>query len=283
MRPDDFFEDDPDDLFGGATPVGRRFRRDFVTALRRGSAAEGDDVEVGVGLARLIHDELEAFGTGGGGMLEDAEIREALLALRAVTQRLGMSDFAVPFRDFTTFRNYWIREGARGSWQARRDLLASLFDGLHDRLSELESQTLTASLANPVSPHGRTGWARIDEEIAELRRHFQAARTPQDYRNVGNDCVIVTEALSRQLYDPERHLREGESEPPIANTKQRLERFVEDAAAGSDASLRKLVRASIEMAQAVKHRDTSNRRDAGIASDAVILLANMLRRLVNDD
>lgn len=137
-----------------------------------------------------------------------------------------------------------------------------------------------SSLAQPVSPRGRTGWAKVDEELTEMRRHFEIARTPQDYRNVGNDPVTVTVALSRQVYDPAKHLRAGEEEPAVGQTKQRLERFVEDALAGKDnAAARRLVRASIEMAQDVKHSDTPTRRDAGLAADAVILLANLLRRL----
>jgi hypothetical protein len=39
----------------------------------------------------------------------------------------------------------------------------------------------------------------------------------------------------------------------------------------------------IEMAQEVKHRSTRNRREAGIAADSVILLANILRRLDEED
>jgi hypothetical protein len=120
----------------------------------------------------------------------------------------------------------------------------------------------------------------VDTEIAELRRHFQTARTPQDYRNVGNDCVLVVERLSGTVYSAERHLRPGEEEPPFANTKQRLDRFIEDSLQGADnAPLRKLARATIEMAQAVKHRSTPNRTEAGMAADGVILLANLLRRI----
>jgi hypothetical protein len=79
-------------------------------------------------------------------------------------------------------------------------------------------------------------------------------------------------------------LRDGEEEPPIGKTKQRIGRFVEDAAPGSDAAvLRKLVRSSIEYAQEVKHRDTGSRKEAGIAADSVILLANLLRRLDEDE
>jgi hypothetical protein len=278
MRPDDFFEDELDDIFD--LPVGSRFRISMARDLRRGSLASAPDVEAAVALARLVHDELEAYGTAGGDRLTDGEMREALVALRVVVDRLGLGGFDPPFTDFTTFRSYWLREGAYGSWQARRDLLSYVFDQLHDQLSDLETKALTSALADPISPRGRTGWQRVDEEIAELRRHFQTARTPQDYRNVGNDCVIVTEAISRTVYDADRHLRPGETEPPVANTKQRLDRFVEDALPSAEnASLRRLARAAIDVAQAIKHRSTPTRRDAGVAADAVILLANLLRRI----
>lgn len=90
----------------------------------------------------------------------------------------------------------------------------------------------------------------------------------------------MTEALSRQVYDVNCHLRPGETEPPVAQTKQRIERFVEDAASGaSNAEVRKLARAAIELSQAVKHSSTPSRRQAGIAADSVVQLANLLRRL----
>ena len=112
----------------------------------------------------------------------------------------------------------------------------------------MEQQALASSLVDPISPHARTGWSAVDTEVSELRRHFLNARTPQDYRNVGQDCVVVTESLSRQVYDPNRHLREGEEELPVAKTKERIGRFVEDAAPGPDnAALRKVARAVIEL------------------------------------
>lgn len=285
MRPDDFYVHDP----LGPGP-GRELDAALLRDLRSGPVEGRTDIEVGVALARLVHDDLQRFGTGGGEEMADVEIREAFLALRAVVDRLGV-EFDPPYRDFSTFKNYWTHEGAagggafrgvagRGGYQARRDLLAETFDGLHDKLADLETHALSSTLTDPISPRTRTGWAGVDTEISELRRHFQNASTAQDYRGIGNDCVHVTEALSRQVYDPATHLRDGEQEPPVAQTKQRLERYVEDAAPGPDnAALRKLARATIEMAQQVKHSETPTRREAGIAADAVIQLANLLRRL----
>ncbi|UUV32209.1 hypothetical protein NQK81_01805 [Amycolatopsis roodepoortensis] len=281
MKPDDFFLDRPhrDNPLWPDDLGPRRVDDDLLDRLRRGPLDDHDDVEAAIGLARLAHEELERFGTGGGVELAEQEIRIALIALNAVVRRIGITTFELPFRDFATFKGHWKRNGC-DSYQSRRDLLNDLFLPLHDELIELENEALSSTLAQPISPRPVTGWAGVDAEIAELRRHFQQAKTEQDYRNVGNDCVIITEALSRQVFDPHLHLRDRETEPPVGKTKVRIERYIEDALPGPEnAELRKLARSAIEFAQLIKHRSTPTRREAGIAADTVILLANILRRL----
>ena len=275
MLPDDFYDQSED----GWGNYARRLDLDMLHDLRSGPHATVPDAEVGSALAHLVHDQFTAAGTGGGHDLDDGEMREALTALRAICDRLAVA-YGVPFRDFTTFRAYWLRKGASGSWQARRSLLAEIFDPMHDRLEALQQQSLAATLATPITAQPQTGWLAVDHEIAELRRQFLKATTPQDYNAVGLVCVRLTEALSGTVYDPAKHLRTGESEPPIANTKQRLDRYIEDSEPGPDqASLRRLARAAIEYAQHVKHSGAPSRREAGIAADATLLLANILRRL----
>jgi hypothetical protein len=197
MRADDYFEElTVGPSYDWSLGAPRNFRRDWITQLRTGPLPTVPDVEAGVALARLVHDDLERFGTSGGQELSEDDMRISMLALRELTRRLNLS-FEPPFRDYGTFRSFWMRNDGYGSWQARRDILSQLFDPLHDALADLETAALRSTLSTAVSPRGRTGWDRVDAEIAELRRHFQLAQTPQDYRNVGNDCVIVTEALSR--------------------------------------------------------------------------------------
>jgi hypothetical protein len=278
MRVDDLFEVDPSPLAG----PDRHFRHDFVAQLRVGPIASLADADIAVPLARLVHDELQGYGTNGVCELTEQGMRTALSALLVTIDRLGIRDFNLPFRDFPTFRGHWIKEGAKGSWQARRDLLNELFDPLHDQLAAVQVRALKSTLAQPVTSHSRTGWPLVDEEIGELRRHFRNARTIQDYRAVGNDCAQVMEALSAIAYDPQIHLRGGETEPPVQQTKNRLDRVIEVGWVGpGDADLRKLARASIEVAQKVKHSSTPSAQEAGIAADAVILVANMFRRLRN--
>ena len=135
----------------------------------------------------------------------------ALLALRAVTKRLGL-DFDPPYRNLSTFRSFWMRNGGSGSWQTRREMLEDVFEPLHLELVRREERTFDA-LAYAVTPHPSLGWEGVDEEIQELRRRFQTASTSQDYRALGTNCVGVLEALSRVVSDPAKHLREGESVP----------------------------------------------------------------------
>ena len=288
MRADDFYINQLDtqssmDADPWAEPVYIRcFDTDLVTALRKGPLPDRSDVEAAIALAELVHSELEAFGTGGGGSLSsNDDIGLAVIVLRSVTNRLGVS-FELPYRNFATFYGYWKRNGAEGSWQARRDMLDEVFEPLHLELLRLEERTFDA-LADPISPRNQLGWPLVDGEVRELRRRFQAAVTPQDYRSIGGHCVGVVEALSRTVYDPKKHLDEGEDEPPVDKTKQRLGRYVERSLSGkANEELRRLVNSSIEFAQAVKHGSGGTRQDAGIAADATIMLANLLRRIDDD-
>ena len=257
---------------------------DRLRALIEARDPEGHtDLDVTLALMDLVRDDLQHSGTegSGSGRISDIDMRVAVRALERSSERAGQP-FKLPFRDHTTWKSYWIRKGAAGTggWQARRDLLGDLFDESYASLMAAQDRALDSTLAEAVSPRERLGWHEVDTAIGELRKHFRTAETPQDYKAVGLDCVTITEALGRVVYNHARHTPAGEAEPHEGKTKLRLERYIEERLPGAEsAELRKLTRAAIEMAEAVKHGRTPDRTKAGIAADAVILLANMLRRL----
>lgn len=270
MRVEDFWIDED---------AGQQLNIALLQDLRRAPTRKYSDLEAAIALARLLHEQFQRFGTDSTEEITDAGSREAMRTLVVLTDRLGIT-FSPPFRDLSGFRAYWGSHGGYGSWAARRGMLQELFDPLHEALERLEEDILRGELAEPVSPRQATGWPAVDLEIAELRRHFHSARTVQDYRNIGNDVVAVLEAISAAAYDPARHLNEGETEPPLTQTKNRLARIIEvDSERDGSEELRKLARATVDMAQAVKHNPDGSRVRAGIAADAVIQLANMIRRL----
>jgi hypothetical protein len=231
MHADDFFVALP--LGPGADPWDPpevKLRTDLLEDMRARPLPGEDDLTC-VALTHLVRAELEAFGTNRQERLSDSEIALTQRTLRAVLERLGV-ELALPWRDFSGFRSYWLKNDAYASWQARRDLIGKFFDPVQVELDRQQEAEFHAVLAEAVSPRAETGWRKVDEEITELKRRFRTASTPQDYRDIGNRCVAVLEALSRTVYDRSRHLREGEAEPPPDKTKQRLGRYVEDSLAG---------------------------------------------------
>ncbi|ORW99351.1 hypothetical protein [Mycolicibacillus trivialis] len=283
MGPEDFFEETETHSPWSSEPtITTNLRKDFLNGLRAGPVLGTDDLDAAMALTHLVWDELIAFGTGGGNALDDKEIALAQRALIATLSRIGVT-LSIPWRDFNTFKSHWLRNGCSGSWQARRDLLNDLFAPVQAELDRQEEAQFRAANAEAVSPHSQTGWPMVDEELTELRRRFRTASTTQDYRDVGNRAVGVLEALSRIIYDPAVHLRDGEVEPPADKTKQRLGRYIEESLAGKDnEAIRGVANKVIELAHRVKHSTTPTRREAGITADVVIMLANILRRVDQD-
>ncbi|MFL0278167.1 hypothetical protein [Mycobacterium sp. SMC-19] len=283
MGPDDFFEETETTSPWSSEPtITTKLREKFLNELRAGSVAGTDDLDAAIALTHLVWDNLIAYGTGGGETLDDKQIALAQRALTTTLGRLGIT-LNLPWRDFTSFRSYWLRNDGYGSWQARRDLLETFFAPVQTELDRQEEAQFRAVNAEAVSPHTKTGWPKVDEELTELRRRFRTATTTQDYRDVGNRSVAVLEALSRTVYDPAVHLRDGETEPPVDKTKQRIGRYVEDSLAGSDnEAIRGVVNKVSDLAHSVKHSTAPTRREAGIAADSVIMLANILRRVDQD-
>ena len=125
-----------------------------------------------------------------------------------------------------------------------------------------------------------TGWPTVDAEIRDLRQRFAVARADQDHCAVGAACVRVLEHVGEAAFNPAIHLPVGTPVPRRDRIKDRLEAVIPHTLPGPENErLRKLERSTIAVAQEVKHRRTSTRRDAGITADSVVMLANLLRRL----
>lgn len=112
-----------------------RLHTELLDQLAVAQSSNWSDLEVARALAELTHDEYQKYGTRGS-ELDNAESRKLLATLKTVLARIGIRHVEFGFRDFESFRSFWIRKGASGDggWQARRDLLTNLFTPIHDRL-----------------------------------------------------------------------------------------------------------------------------------------------------
>lgn len=279
MQIDDFFIETPDP----GSPWGSaqvELNSDLMLQLAQGTVSDGNALETALSLVRLVRREYEAFGTDQSQVtISEDESRMALRTLRVVLQRHGI-EFKPPWRDFSSFHGYWMTEGGYGSWQARREILEKRFRPIQDVLEEAEEQAFIGELTDGVSPHKSLGWADVDDHIAQLRQRFRSASTPVDYKDVGNRCVGVLEALSAHVYDAAAHCPPGEKAPPVDRTDIRIGAYIDQRLPGkSNEELRGLVKKASALSHKMKHSGRADRTTTGIAADAVILLANILRRL----
>ncbi len=145
--------------------MGRRtLNSGLLQRIRAGVNSSNPDVEVGVGLLRLAHDELEAYGTDGKQRTSEDEIRLILRVSRNLLKRMGIA-LDLPFSDYRTFRSHWMANGAYGSWQARREILHDLFGPIHRELEQREDDEIESTVARSIggeSPATRSGPVTAD-------------------------------------------------------------------------------------------------------------------------
>ena len=281
MRESELWIEEPD---GPLDPWGKSSHSlniDLIKNLARGPIAEDDDLETTISLTRLVRRAYTSFGTDHAEDVEPEESQIILRSLKQVLKRHGLT-FNPPWRDYDSFRSHWISVGASGygGWQARRAIIGQHLDPIIEALEKAEDDQIRSDLAEPVSPHANTGWARVDTEIVGLRQRFRTATAMQDYRDCGNRSVAVLEALSATVFDPAKHWAAGEKPPPVDKTDLRIGAYIAERMGGKEnEELRGLVKKALALAHKGKHSPRADRVNAGIAADAVILLANMLRRL----
>ena len=266
MRESELWIEEPSDPLDPWGKIRRSVNIDLIKNLARGPIAGDDDLESAMSLARLVRGAYTSFGTDGTANVEPEESRIILRALKMMLERRGLT-FDPPWRDYDSFKSHWVSVGQH-------------FAPIIEALEKAEDDQIRSDLVEPVSPHANTGWARVDTEIAGLRQRFLTATAMQDYRDCGNRSVAVLEALSATVFDPAKHWAAGEKPPPVDKTDLRIGAYIAERMGGKEnEELRGLVKKASAFAHKVKHSPRADRVNAGIAADAVILLANMLRRL----
>ncbi len=143
MKPSDFFTFEEFPALGGMRRV---FDATLVDRLRLQPEEGTSDLDAGYALAKLAYDDLTSFGTGGGKQLSNEDLSVVLRSLRAILGRLGVKFDAPPFRDFESFKSYWISHGMSGSWGARREYVNELFNPVFARLTQLEDDQAVSAV-----------------------------------------------------------------------------------------------------------------------------------------
>lgn len=256
---------------------------DVVDKARSGELVESD-LEIVRPLLELVRLGYINEGDTGYDTHSAAEFDRLCRALKAVCRRLGY-DLKLPFRNLDSFHFYMVDQCGSDDGESRRRVITEIFDPLEEFVETLENSTMEGILVEGTSPLDRGPWTQVDEEIRALRDKFSSARTASDFSDIGNRAVRIVETLSDLLFDPEKHLREGEDPTAYskAKTKNRLDRIIENELPGAqNEALRSFAKSCVTLAHRVKHSFTPTRRDAGLAADGVIILATTLQRIIEE-
>lgn len=257
---------------------------DLIGKIINASSDRPSDIDALDGVIRLLRRELERAERS---TLTDSDLESLTKAYRVLCVRVGVQGERLPFRDWTEYWRWRRRErfddyGDIESAEAQDDYWDNFFNELEQHVQERVEATWFHDLLNAVSPLERTGWNAVDNEISELRKRFANARTAADHSAVGHQCVRVIEKLAIAAFEYYVHGSFASGNPSPTDTKNRFEAVISAHASGRESELlRKIAKDAVNLAQDVKHRHTPGRADAGIAADAVIFLANVLRRLRN--
>ena len=283
MRPGDLLED-TNDGSDGYNGVVLELRRDLLHAALINTVEGYDDLDLLLCLVRLLHQELQSTIIGSWPRAEISDTADQRLLFRALQRVSRRNKIDLPlleYRDYDEFRYFILHHyGPEPDEVKIHKYLGSIFNPIEDLIYKRQDDIWESELALPISPHGGTGWKRVDDEILEMRRQFRDARSEQAHSSIGNSCNRILLFLSEAAFVPDRHLSAGEELPPVNKTKNRFDMIINHELVGpNQAELRKLVRAAVELAEAVKHGTSPSRSDAGIAADSVIMLVNILRRI----
>ncbi|MEU8812576.1 hypothetical protein ACN6K5_001570 [Streptomyces violaceoruber] len=159
----------------------------LVERLRSTSLDDMTDLDAAYELTRLAMVDLEAFGTGGGEILDDQEIAVVLRTLPAVLKRLGVV-LNLPFRDFKSFKSYWKDQGMSDSYAARRSYVNGVFGPVLDQLDEYhphlrQSRDQTRRITDVTRRRLRDGlagawWGGTLDEVQFLSRLYDLDNLP---------------------------------------------------------------------------------------------------------
>lgn len=164
---------------------------DLLDRLRTGTETSVCDLDAALALIEQVTDDLIGYGTSGQTDLTNEEMRLAIRTLTRVMDRLGLS-LKLPFRDYDTFRRYWVAIGAHGSWQGRRDIVHGLLDDVTDRLYLMQDE-------HPVAHIPEVALNALDSAEAILdhlrRLNSSVERDPRLAVSVAKDLIESTAKL----------------------------------------------------------------------------------------
>jgi hypothetical protein len=211
--------------------------------------------------------EMIAVATGGR-RINDANdyYRARRRRILSALQALGLTD-PNPHTDLWDWYNKWKVEFS--SYAERRQYVHTLYQSLIDRL--------VAAPPPPVPAREPTGWERVDRALQKAQARHAEGRHEEDYQMVGLLCREIIISVGQAVFDPGVHVAPDGVTPSTTDGGRMIEAFLATVAAGgSNESIRRHARASLQLALELQHKRTADFTAATLCLEATSSVVNIL-------
>lgn len=187
-------------------------------------------------------------------------------------KRLGIEN-PFPWRSLWDWHGKWS-SGEFPSYASRRRYIREIAEPAELELERRRSQ-------GSVTDWGSRGttWGSLEERLTGLKTELDRAAGLDDLQDVGRrarEIIIDAAAFVFQ----ESMTPANEEPPKKGDAKQQIEFFLSDAAGGTaHVELRRLIRATWDLANAVTHSSSATRIDAFAAAQATVVLVRCLQEI----
>lgn len=135
------------------------------------------------------------------------------------------------------------------------------------------SDGLTHLFTSPI------GWQRVDRTMDRIRELLATASTEEQFQEVGVLCREGLISVAQTVFDAKRHppLPNDNTDVSDTDAKRMIARFVASESPGpSSQEVRKCANSTIDLANKVTHRRTSNYQDAALCAQATFNLVGLI-------
>lgn len=207
----------------------------------------------------IIHREMMIDVSTGGARIQ--EVNDYYRA-REVRIREGMP-IDVPYNnahdDLWAWYHHWSKELPH--YKDRRAYARKIFDPAIEKLAKRSTV--------PLPERETTGWERVDRTIASARADFDRASNEEDFQAIGLKCREALISLGQSVYDDLLHSSPDGVQPSKTDAYRMINAYIAFAFGGaSNEEVRKHARASLNLANALQHRRTANRKLAALCLEA---------------
>jgi hypothetical protein len=191
--------------------------------------------------------------------------------IRTELERLGIDD---PF-PWPDLYQWWAFVSPRmAKYMQRRAYVAEISDPVLIQLHRCRAGLVDWSRAD-----GSATWASLNGRLEGLRDEFNRATTHDDFQDVGRRAREIIIDAANMVFE-ESMVPTGQDVPGPNDAKRRIEFYLNDRVPGqSQADLRRVLRAVVELANTVTHSDSITHVDAYATAQATVFIVRTLQEM----